>query len=202
MSVSEAVDRIIDELEFIEAERRQLKAKGPHFMIVQRDGEQCNACASHRDFAAVYLLHQGRFFQVSLGTVLMRLFDYLARHNRVAQTAKQIENGTRIDLSLRVPRDAVSTSVIPRRYVRVYVRRIRQALGVALRQAGLEIESDAVLASDGTALNEVGYRFHGTFEWLNTAEVQQATKDWAEVPNRVTASTSTHFRGRRSHLGG
>ena len=102
------------------------------------------------------------------------MFDFLARHNQLAQTATQIERGTRTD-HLRGHRRAKTflggaATGVPRRYVRVYVDRIRAALGSALGQAELSIEPVAVLVSEETATNETGYRLRGTFEWLHTAE--------------------------------
>ncbi len=169
MYASDPVDRIIEELEFIEAERRQFHENGPHFRIVHRSPRQLTPCNFHEK-VAVYLIHRGRTFHVGLGTTLVTLFDYMACHNRLAQTARQIENGTRPQGPLEGRRTVVRVSSIPRRYVRVYADRIRAALGLAFRNAGLEVSPDAVLVSEETALNEAGYRLRGTFEWLHTAE--------------------------------
>ena len=165
----ETISKIIDELEYIDAERRELSANGPQFRIVHRSPQSFTPCSLH-ETVVVYLVHQGRAFQVQLGTTLVALFDYVARHNRVAQTAKQIENGTRSQRGLEERRSGVRARGIPRRYVRVYTDRIRAALGLALRDAGLEINPDAVLVSEETALNEIGYRLRGTFEWMHTME--------------------------------
>ena len=151
---SEAIGKIIDELELLEAERHQLHQRGPHFRIIHRYREPHSPCGVHEEVAVVFLVQAGRAFQVRLGTILSILFDFLARHNQLAQTAKQIAKGTGI----------------PRRYVRVYMDRIGAALATALREAGLDMEPDAVLASEDTAMNETGYRLHGTFEWLHTKE--------------------------------
>ena len=151
---------------FIEAERRQLRAHGPHFRIVRRVAGQATPNSSHGEAVAVHLVHSGQLFQVGLGTVLVRLFAYLARHSQVAQTARQIERGTRVDRLMGSPPGGKSASGIPRRNVRVYVGRIRVAIALALKTAGLEIMPASVLASDVTAQNEVAYRIRGTFEWF------------------------------------
>lgn len=169
MYASDPVDRIIEELEFIEAERRQFHANGPHFRIVHRSPRQFTPCNLHEK-VAVNLIHKGRTFQVGLGTTLVTLFDFMARHNRLAQTARQIENGIRPQGPSEGRPKHVRMSSIPRRYVRVYVDRIRAALGLAFRNAGLEVSPDTVLLSEETALNEAGYRLRGTFEWLHTVE--------------------------------
>jgi hypothetical protein len=151
---SEEAGKIIDELEILEAERRQFHERGSHFRIFHRYRDPHFPCGANEEVAAVYLIHVGRAFQVGLGTILSMLFDFLARHNRLAQTARQIERG----------------AGIPRRYVRIYMERIRAAIAKALREAGLDIQLDAVLASEDTATNETGYRLRGTFEWLHIKE--------------------------------
>lgn len=168
MCGSEAISKIVDELEFLDAERRQLKANGPHFRIVHRSPQPFAPCSLHEK-AAVFLIHHGQMFQVGLGTTVVKLFDYMARHNRLAQTAREIENGIRAQREWSGLGGAALASGISTRYVRVYAGRIRAALGLALRNAGLEINPNAVLTSEGTALNEVGYRLRGTFEWLHIA---------------------------------
>lgn len=170
MSVSDTASRIVEELEFIEAERCQLNAKGPHFRIIHRYSERFVPCGPHEEIAAAYLVHAGRTVQVGLGTALLGLFDYMALHNQISQTARQIESGTRPSRSPGVRRTALARSGIPRRYVRIYLDRICFALGIALQKAGIEIKPEAVLVSEETAMNEKGYRLRGTFEWLHTAE--------------------------------
>jgi len=168
MYASDEVDKIVEELEFIETERRQLHANGPHFRILHRSARQFTPCGSYEPVAA-YLVHAGRTYQVRLGT-LLGLFDYMARHNKLAQTARQIERGTRTGSSMVGRLAAVPARRIPRRYIRVYTGRIRMALGKALHEAGIEVSPDAVLVSEECAMNETGYRFHATFEWLHIVE--------------------------------
>lgn len=164
---SDATDRIIEEIEFIEAEWRQLREKGPHFRIIYRSDERSPFGASYQAPIAAYLVHKGRSFQVALGSVLIKLFDYMARHNRLVQTASQIEDGARAARFLEIRRRAGSRICIPRRYVRVYVERIRVALGLVLQRAGLGIGPEAVLVSEDTVMSETGYRLRGSFEWLH-----------------------------------
>lgn len=174
MSISEGIMKIIEELEFLTAERRQLKVRGPHFRIIHRYRQQFSPCSAHEEIGAVYLVHAGQQFQVRLGTTLAAMFDFLGRHNQFAQTATQIERGTRTDhlhghrhTSTFIGKNGAG---VPRRYVRVYIDRIRVALRGALLQAKLDIEPNAILISEETATNETGYRLRGTFEWLHTAE--------------------------------
>lgn len=173
MCASDAAVRIIEELEFLEAERYQLQERGPHFRIVHRYCKEFTPCGPHEEIAAVCLVHAGITWQIRLGTILSTMFDYMARHSRLAQTARQIERGTRSEYCQG--RRGIHTSLgdhtagIPRRYIKVYIERIRIALAKAIEEAGLDIDVRAVLVSQRTAMNETEYRLHGTFEWLHTA---------------------------------
>ena len=168
MYASDPTDRIIEEIEFIEAERRQSRESGPYFRIIHRSERRPDSYYSYQEAVAVFLVCKGRFFQVMLGSVLVKLFDYMARHNRLAQTARQVENGTRADPLFRMRRGIRPKNCIPRRYVRVYVDRIRVALGLVFRECGLGIRPDAVLISEETVMNESGYRLRASFQWLHT----------------------------------
>jgi hypothetical protein len=170
MYASEMTMRIIEELEFLAAERSQAKERGPHFRIVHRYPQQNSPCGAHEEVSAICLVHAGRQYQVRLGTTLSVAFDFLARHNQLAQTAKQIERGTRPGRRGHRPSLGNLNAGIPRRYVRIYVERIRAAIAMALREAGLDIEPNAVLVSEDTAMNETAYRLRATFEWVHTAE--------------------------------
>jgi hypothetical protein len=166
---SDAAERIVEELEYMETERRQLLVNGPHFRVVYRTINQSVQSNCYEPVAA-YLVHEGRLFQVGLGSALVKFFDYMARHNRLAQTARQIESATHAQWTSGASKSIEPGRRIPRRHVRVYVDRIRAVLGSILRKAGLEIRADAVLVSEETATNEVAYRLRGTFEWLHPRE--------------------------------
>lgn len=169
MYASDPADRIIDEIEFIEAERRESRESGPHFRIIHRSDGQLFTYPSYQEAIAVHLCHENRLFQLGLGSVLVALFDYLARHNRLAQNARQIEDGTRADPLFKMRRRTGPKNRIPRQYVRVYVDRIRMALGLVFQQYELGIRPEAVLVSEETVMNEVGYRLRASFEWLHMA---------------------------------
>lgn len=146
----------------MDAERRHLNANGPHFRIAYRTTG--HLATPKMQIVAVYLVHNGREFQVGLGTALLRVFDYMARHNKLAQTAKQMEAGTREDRLIATRGTALAAS-IRHRYVRVYIERIRTALSLVFDRAGLGVAAKTVLASEGTATNETAYRLHATVEW-------------------------------------
>jgi hypothetical protein len=100
------------------------------------------------------------------------LFDYMARHSRFPQSARQIEDGIRADrfytqYASNVLKQKKHTKGIPRSYVRVYIQRLRFAIEKAFNEAGLLFDSRALLLSEETVANEVGYRLKAVFESIH-----------------------------------
>ncbi len=163
---------LFEELDFLVAERKELSARGPTFQIVHRFRTSGTDCMAGEECYAVILLHRGREYHVRLSLALRILFDYLARHSRVPQSAGQIELGIRADNFYR--RHAVNGAGgkpiirrIPRSYVRVYAGRLRQALRLAFSEAKLRIDPRNVLKEQRTVGNEVGYQLRGNFDWVH-----------------------------------
>jgi len=96
------------------------------------------------------------------------LFDYLARHSRLSQSARQIERGIRESSFYARASDDPRWRTIPRAYVRVYIERIRAAIHLVYEEAGLHGDPNAVLVSEQTVMNEVGYRLRATVDWTHS----------------------------------
>jgi hypothetical protein len=165
---------IIDEVDVLVAEIRELCSEGPHFRILHRFHRPGSDCAAGEEVAGIYLVHHGREFFVRLSLALRLLFDYLARHSWLPQSAAQIEAGIRADrFYSQHARTAMGkekfTRSIPRSCVRVYIERLRSALENAFREAGLLTDAHYVLLSQETVMNEVGYRLKANFEWIHIA---------------------------------
>lgn len=174
MYASDGVMKIIEELEFLEAERRQMSERGPHFRIVHRFHQPNSGCAPGEEILAVCLIHRGREYCLPLSLALRILFDYLARHSRLPQSAAQIEAGIRAECfytqhaATVMGKDRFIRS-IPRSYVRVYIERLRSALDTVFCEAGFLMNARVVLLSVPTVMNEVGYRLKVTAEWTHNA---------------------------------
>jgi hypothetical protein len=100
------------------------------------------------------------------------LFDYLAHHSRLPQSARQIELGIRADeFYKRHAVNATGRTVlarrIPRSAVKVYVKRLHQALSLAFKEAGMRIDPGTVLISRRTVGNEAGYQLKATCDWVH-----------------------------------
>jgi len=113
------------------------------------------------------MIFRGREYHLRLSLALRILFDYLARHSRFPQSASQIELGIRADDFYRehaanAPSRAAFTRGIARSAVKVYMKRLREAMSWAFHEAGLRVDPGVVLIQQETVGNEVGYQLKAT----------------------------------------
>jgi hypothetical protein len=166
---------VLEKVDLILTEIAEIRLRGPHFRIFHRfhSSHLRTACAPGEEVFAVCLIHLGREYFLPLSLSLRILFDYLARHSRFPQSAAQIEAGIRNDpFSMQHAHNALAqvrfTRSFPRSFVRIYVERLRRALEQAFREAGVLTESYAILRSEKTVMNEVGYRLIAHADWVHT----------------------------------
>jgi hypothetical protein len=165
-------DLVLEQVELLLAELAELRCRGPHFRIHHRFRKPGTVCSHGEEILAVCLVHSGREYCLPLSLALRILFDYLAQHTRFPQSAAQIEAGIRADRFYTQHASAVMgkdkfTRTIPRSYVRVYIGRLRSALTDAFQNAGLLIDASAVILTQKTVMNEVGYRTNANFTWIH-----------------------------------
>jgi len=84
---------IIRMTRLLAVERRQLVARGSYFCIYHRFWKRGTICTPGEMIAEVRLFHRSRRISVPLSLRLMLLFDYLARHQHLGQSAAQIAAG-------------------------------------------------------------------------------------------------------------
>lgn len=172
MFANDELMTIIEEVDVLLAEIRELNSEGPYFKIVHRFHAPGTDCAPGEEVAAIYIVHYGREFFVKLSLALRLLFDYLARHPHFPQSAAQIEAGIRADsfysqhTATVMGKDKFTRS-IPRSYVRVYIERLRSALKDVFLESCLLIDARAVVVAEETVMNDVGYRLKANFEWVH-----------------------------------
>jgi hypothetical protein len=164
---------IVREIDLLLAEVREQVETGQCFRILHRFREPGTWCAPGEEIVAVHLIYRGREFLVHLGSTLLVMFDYLAHHSRLPQTAIQIVLGIKADPFYR--KHGFNASIhsrlpkkINRSEVRVYIERIRAALKTAFSEAGMLIDPCCVLVSEEeTGSNRVAYRIKGNFDWVH-----------------------------------
>lgn len=163
---------ILEEVDLLVAEMRELQESGPHFRIYHRFHKPGTVCAPGEEIAAVCLVHHGREYPLRLSLALRILFDYLARHSRLPQSASQIEAGVCADhFSARHAATVMGartfTRSIARSCIKVYIERLRSALGDTSQEVGLQLDPRKVLLNQETKGNEVGYRLKASIEWTH-----------------------------------
>ncbi len=191
---------VVEKVNVLLAELREIRASGPQFRILHRFREPGCDCAPGEEIAAVYLIHQGREFLVPLSLTLRILFDFLARHPHLPQSATQIAAAMYAEPFYRrhgfhASRHAKLTRKISRSSVKEFVKRIRQALDCASREAGLCIDPQQVLLSQGTVTNEVVYRLKATTEWIHVDHpgvIESGGADRSHMARLSRASKPAH----------
>lgn len=172
MPVKNSLSPVINKVDLLVAEINHLRSAGPHFRIVHRFRVPGSDCLPGEEILAAFFLNRGCEYQLRLSLAQRLLFDFLARHSRLAQSARQIEFGICADdfckhHAKNADRRTVLTRRIYRSAVRVHVRRIHYALSLAFQEAGTSIDPCKVLIVQDTAGNEVLYRLKGTCSWTH-----------------------------------
>ncbi len=168
MPAKNSLSPVLAKVELLIAEIIHLRSAGPHFRILLR----CRMPGSigrlpGQEVFAVFLGYRGREYQLQLTLAQRIVFDYLANHCRLAQSARQIELGIRADdfykfHAMNANGRTVLTRRIPRSSIKEHVRRLHQALGMVFREAGLGIDPRSVLIVHHTVGNEVGFKLKAT----------------------------------------
>ena len=173
MSVKNSLSPIFNKVDLLIAEISHLQAAGPHFRIVHRfrmpGSDYCIAC---EETFGIFLCHRGCAYQLRLSLTQRLIFDYLARHSGLAQSARQIELGIRTDdfcgfHATNVSGRVALTRRVPRSSIKEHVNRLHLGLGLAFQEAKLRTDPRKVLIVQDTAGNEVLYRLRATFSWVH-----------------------------------
>jgi hypothetical protein len=170
--MSDSLKSLMEEIDFLVAERKELSARGPTFRIVHRFRMPGTDCMPGEEIVAVFLVYRGREHHLRLSLAMRILFDYLARHSRLPQSARQVELGIRADEfykrhAANATGRAALTRRIPRSAVKVYIKRLHRALSLAFQSAKMHIDPCNVLITQKTVGNEVGYQLDASCDWIH-----------------------------------
>jgi hypothetical protein len=164
--------RLIEEVEFLAAERRLVATTGPSFKIWHRYHMPGTPCMPGEECAAIFLFQDGREFCLPLSLTARLVFDFLAKHPRLPQSAAQITAAMKADPFYHLHGANAAAHVrltrkISRSSIKVYVERLRIALQQTFRDAEIQIDPFSVLVSKETSSNEVGYQLRARIEWIH-----------------------------------
>lgn len=195
MPMDDELILVLDEVDLLVAELRELRERGPHFRIYHRFHKPGTICAPGEEIAAICLVHRGREYPLRLSLSLRILFDYLARHNRFPQSASQIEAGIRADpfyarhsMNSGVGR---STRSIPRSFVRVYIERLIIAITQVISESNFPANPQTVLVKKVSVINECGLQLNAWTEWVHCGGLHKVEpKEHAQISARRLMSPS------------
>jgi hypothetical protein len=164
---------VVEKVDLLFAEMRLLRSAGPHFRIVHRFRMPgSSGCQSGEEVFAVFLVNRGCEYQLRLSLTQRLIFDYLANHSRLAQSARQIELGIRADDFYKFHAKNANgrttlTRRIPRSSIKEHIRRLHYAIELVFQDAGLCVDPRNVLIVQDTVGNEAGYRLKATCTWTH-----------------------------------
>ncbi len=161
---------ILRTIDLMKAERAELSVRGPSFLIIHRFWQPETFCTPGEVIGDIRLLHRRREISVPLSLRLLLLFDYLARHRHLAQSASQIAAALSADPfsqehGFYANAQETLGKELSRTAVKQQVMRLRAALGSAFRKGGLSLNPNRVLVSEETEGNEVRYRLKISVDW-------------------------------------
>ena len=172
MHIKDEFAEIIENVDLLLLELKIFRAAGPHLRILHQYRVPGSDCCPGEEVGAVYLVHRTREFPLRLSCTMLVVFDYLARHSYLPQTASQITAGMRADAFCSKHGANVSSvgrlvRKLSRASVKEYIKRMRAALGQTFHDAHLPLDPYGVLASEVTSSNQVGYRLRANCEWVH-----------------------------------
>lgn len=172
MPAKNSLSPVLNKVDLLIAEISHLRSSGPHFQILHRFRLPGSDCLAGEEIAAALLVYRSYEYQLRLSLAQRLIFDFLARHSRLAQSARQIELGMRADPFCKLHAKNANgrtglTRRIPRSSIKEHIRRLHQALEIAFHEAGMGIDPRSVLIVQDTVGNEVGYRLKATCSWTH-----------------------------------
>jgi len=193
MPAKSSLSSVLNKVDLLVAEITHLRTAGPHFRIVHRFRMPGSSCLPGEECFAVFLVSRAREYQLRLTLAQRLIFEYLAKHSRLAQSARQIELGIRADDFFRFHAKNANgrttlTRRIPRSSIKEHIRRLHYAIELVFQETGLCIDPRKVLIVQDTVGNEVGYKLRATCSWnhidLTARDCQPLWGENLRIPER------------------
>jgi hypothetical protein len=163
-------DPLVEAVEVVLTERRELEARGPCLAILHRLWNPQTICAPGEEIAAVHLVSRTRHCQLRLSNRGKVMFDLLARNSHLGINSQQIADLTRSE-RFYVFHGSNGSCVrtlrcdLSRSSVRVYIDRLRKEIARAAAELQLTITPSNVIESLATNSRETLYRLRARVIW-------------------------------------
>jgi hypothetical protein len=164
MKNNEGIRRLVDEIEYLRAKRAQMAAAIPRLIVVHGHHQPEMNCLPGETVEQISLSVRSNIIPLRLSPTGLVIGDVLARKRPMPLSASHIERILSSDpFCVRLGANAVPaprlTIRLTRKTIKVYIGRLRQQLGKALKEAGLAMRPEEVLVSEDTdLLNVTAYR--------------------------------------------
>lgn len=164
MSDDHGIQRIVDEIEYLRAKRARHVGAVPRMVIAHGHQQAVRDCLPGETIEQVSIAVRSQVVPLRLSPTGLVIADVLGRKKPMPLTAAHIE---RIFVSdpfcMRLGANATSVPRpmlrLTRKTIKMYIRRLRQQIGKALKEAGLAMRPEEILVSEGTdLLNVTAYR--------------------------------------------
>jgi hypothetical protein len=166
---------LVQEVEYLAAERARQAARGPEFVIFHlriHDGSNKNedgACVpSEEEIVSVMLRNGAKVCPLPLSPSCMVVFDVLASF-RLARSAAQIASDAGDRISTHNPHFQV-------RSVKLFIRRIREQMQSAFDEVGLKLDTRNVLRSEQVDGRGVAYRLVAIRRWVHISKKRTSSE--------------------------
>ncbi len=175
--MSDRLNLIVEEVDLLVAEAAWMNARGPHFVIVHHWQQLGSQCLAGEEVAAGRFVFRGREFELTkLGVGPLIELDFLARNRWRSRSASNLAAEMNADAfcmqhGSNAPNYRKQTRNFTHGSVKVYAERIREAMDVAFREAGANLDPFLVLTS------EQGYRLKASVEWVHLVGERRIQSD-------------------------
>lgn len=170
MRTSEPLRPVIEEVEYLLAERRLLAAEGPHFIVTHGNHEHGTLCMPGETLEQVSMVCCWDEFPLHLSPAGLLIVDCLARYRRVSLTASRIARILASDpfyVQHGVNADGGGRKLVRpnRSSIKVHIQRIREQITKAFTETGITLDPYRILISETTDSNIVAYRLKASVEF-------------------------------------
>ena len=170
MRTSEPLRPVIEEVEYLLAERRLVAAEGPHFIVTHGNHVHGTLCRPGETVEQVSIACCSNEFPLHLSPTGLLIVDCLARYRHVSLTAPRIAQILASDpFYMRHGANANggrNKLIQPNRVsIKVHIQRIREQMTKAFHETGLALDPRRILISETTDSNIVVYRLRGSVEF-------------------------------------
>jgi hypothetical protein len=169
----DAIHRIVEEIEYLRAKRARMAGARPRLIVVHGHHQAVNDCLPGETIEQACFSVSSDVIPLRVSPTGLVLADVFARKKPLPLTVAHIERILATDpFYVRLGANAASaqrpTIRLTHRSIKVYVQRLRQQIGKALKEAGLAMRPEEILVSEDTdLLNVAAYRLTISCEFVH-----------------------------------